>query len=325
MSRKYANIMTSIWRDRDFRSLPSGSQRAYLMLVTQPDITAAGTLPLTLGRWAANAPDTTADSLRADFGPLLRRRFIVVDERLEEVLVRSFVKWDGGFNNPKRRPSIKEAAQSVASPAVREALAVEFSRLGLPSEWLSDTESDDAEDIDDHSEIVPTYGQTESGEGARDAKPVDNAFAQANSLSDSQGDSHAPEQRVVGDQGEWVSTTTHNPQSSSRSAPPNGHRRARLIIRSAATAATDDEITKMMIGIASRYAVENLGDYLHGIPDDQRAALLADELDRTRQVAADLAESYAGPRCPSFNADDSGVWCLECKHHQEHAIHKDAA
>jgi hypothetical protein len=44
MARDYANIVTAIWRDRDFRALTAADQRMYLLLVTQPDISAAGTL-----------------------------------------------------------------------------------------------------------------------------------------------------------------------------------------------------------------------------------------------------------------------------------------
>ena len=47
MARNYANVLTAIWRDPQFLGSPAAAQRALLLLVTQPDISAAGTLALT--------------------------------------------------------------------------------------------------------------------------------------------------------------------------------------------------------------------------------------------------------------------------------------
>jgi hypothetical protein len=139
VTRNYANVSTGLWRKgSDFRHLSSSAQRTYCMLITQETISAVGVLPLTVGRWASLAFDTTVQSIRADLEELETARFVAVDEETEELLVRTFVKWDGGYGNPKRRPVIQKAAQTIDSDALRAVLAVEFERVGLPSDWLGD-------------------------------------------------------------------------------------------------------------------------------------------------------------------------------------------
>lgn len=136
MARSYANILTAIWRDDDFRALTVDEQHAYLMLATQPDISAAGVLSLNLVRWASRTKDYTVERLRAAIDGLEAHRFVVVDYDTEELLVRSFVRWDGGYTNSKRRFSIRDAAGQIESVALCRVLAAEFDRLELPVEWV---------------------------------------------------------------------------------------------------------------------------------------------------------------------------------------------
>lgn len=210
MARNYGTTATGIWRDGDFRARSAAAQRVYWLLFTQPDITAAGTLALTLRRWASLAPDTTEADVKAALLELSEHRFIVVDGDTEELLVRSFVKWDGGAGNPKRRPSILNAAHAVASERLRAALAVEFERLGLPTEGLSECLSDG------HSEGYSGGAQealSAGGESPKADLEPETLFPQVNSLSDRQSDTHTDTHRVVvqvGTTGEQP--TTHNPQ-----------------------------------------------------------------------------------------------------------------
>jgi hypothetical protein len=133
MAREYARIMTEIWRNREFRALDQKGQRAYLFLITQPDISAAGLLPMRIRRWSDMSADTTPSDIADALKALDAGRFIVTDFDTEEVLVRAFVRWDGGFTNSKRRPVIIRAAQDVESTRLRRALAQEFERCGLPA------------------------------------------------------------------------------------------------------------------------------------------------------------------------------------------------
>lgn len=141
MARSYGQIMSAIWNDPDFRALDCESQRVYLMLVTQAEISSAGTIAMTLKRWSQYAVDSTSDSLSDSLSRLEAERFIATDGDTEELVVRSFVKWDGGANNGKRQPSILAAAHAVVSPKIRAVLAVELSKLEL-THSLSDRASD---------------------------------------------------------------------------------------------------------------------------------------------------------------------------------------
>src|SRR6266571_6542197 len=132
MARSYGHIMSAIWNDPEFRELDGASQRVYLMLVTQSEITSAGTLALTIKRWSKYARDTPSDAISDALSQLEIKRFVAVDYDTEELVVRSFVKWDGGAGNEKRRPAITAAANAVVSPKIRGVLAVELNKLSVP-------------------------------------------------------------------------------------------------------------------------------------------------------------------------------------------------
>lgn len=157
--RHYGRFTTDIWDDPKFRALTVAAQRAYFMLSTQADITAAGTLALRLRRWSRYASDTTSDALSDALSELAEKRFVVVDYATEELLVRSFAQWDGGINNEKRRPVVIEAAMSVESPTIRAVLAQEMRKLGVDDalcDALSDSPSDTTSGFD---RVVVTKGE----------------------------------------------------------------------------------------------------------------------------------------------------------------------
>jgi hypothetical protein len=129
--RNYANIATAIWRDPDFIALSGNAQRTYMLLITQHDISSVGTLAITLRRWARMASDSTQEVLSDGLDELERKRFIAIDWEHEELLVRTFVKWDGGHTNPKRMLSIQSAAKAVTSPILGPILDAELTSLGV--------------------------------------------------------------------------------------------------------------------------------------------------------------------------------------------------
>lgn len=247
MARKYANLLTAIWRDEDFRALPAAAQRTYMMLLSQPDITAAGTLALTVGRWARYAVDTKPADLRTDFEVLERARFVIVDDETEELLVRTFIVWDGGANNEKRQPVIRTAAQDIASGKIRRALAEVLERLKFPARFLPDWYADSlsARASGTPSTGYPVADSGLSGDPAepspadsnRDGDHTANGhrYAQANRLSDSQaGNTTALDRVVVTEVSRDTSThnpetTTHNPLTENRGrAAPTTTRPPRL-------------------------------------------------------------------------------------------------
>lgn len=212
MARNYANISTAIWRNDGFRALSIAAQHAYLMLTSQPDISAAGILSLNAKRWSRFAKGITTDDVVAALNELQDHKFVVFDTETEELLVRSFVRWDGGYGNPKRRPVILRAAAEIESGTLQRWLAAEFRRLELPTDSLDDSDPD-------------------SLSGSEPDDMDDGLFPQGNSLSGSQ----SPSDGVVVTKGLVVvppthNTTTHNPQppsqatASPRARPDSGKR-----------------------------------------------------------------------------------------------------
>jgi hypothetical protein len=263
MAREYANIFTAIWRDRDFRALASADQRMYFVLVTQPDITAAGTLPLTAARWASLAVDTTADGVRASLGNLAAARFIGMDHTTEELLVRSFVRHDKGYSNRKRRPVILRAAEELVSPALALMLAEEFLALGLPTDALSDALSDRASDsrFGKGAEPPSGGGVEPSPEGSVLSLALsthDSLFPQVDSLSDRASD--ATSDRTSTSDGVVVSNlsgsiphpSTLTPAASGRAAASDGPTTPRKPKRAAQLPASwqpTDDHTKRAAGL----------------------------------------------------------------------------
>jgi hypothetical protein len=269
MSRSYANVATAIWRDPDFLRLPSRAQRTYFLLITQEDISAAGTLPLTIRRWSRLCADGDAGAIRADLETLTAARFVVYDEDTEELLVRSFVRWDAGYGNPKRRPVILRAAAAAMSTAVRQGLAAEFERLGLPIDGIPGSHPHGVSD-----------GQSEPIAPNPVDNPVDNPKAQVDSLSGTQSDTDTPSNGVV------VVTellevvpqpTTHNPQPTT----PSTTRASRH-----ATGIARDDVDRLCERLADR--IEDNGCKRPTITKGWRdaARLMLDTDDRTETQVA---------------------------------------
>jgi hypothetical protein len=128
MARTYANVDVGIWDDPEFCGLSAGAQRTYFMLITQTDITACGSLALTLRRWSKTCLE---QDLTAWLAELEDARFVVIDEDSEELLVRTFVKWDGGYKHAKRVLAVTAYARAIRSRPLRDAVADELAKLGV--------------------------------------------------------------------------------------------------------------------------------------------------------------------------------------------------
>lgn len=137
MARNYVTNTTSLWHDPDFVALTPQQQALYQMLKGQREITAAGTLPLTVRRWTKTAASWTPELIETELRELEACGHVVIDRDTEELLVLKFVKFDGGYRNEKRRPVIIESAEAIISPRIRAALADELDALNA----LPDTAS----------------------------------------------------------------------------------------------------------------------------------------------------------------------------------------
>lgn len=130
MPRNYGRTSTSIWRDKDFLKRTPEARFVYTMLFNQANITACGVLELTVTRWARNTGYSVAVVEEA-LNELEDHDYVVVDGDTEELLIRSFVKWDGGAGNDLRRRAIRDSASTVGSDRLRAAIAHQLDKMGV--------------------------------------------------------------------------------------------------------------------------------------------------------------------------------------------------
>lgn len=131
MARTHGKLFCSIWNDRDFRALDRPAQGMYAFLVSQDRLDYAGVLQITLRSWAAAAAGLTVAEVEDTLNVLEKHRFIVVDRDTEELMIRTFVRRDELWRQPKMMLAVVAAAQKIQSPRLRLALLAELDRLPL--------------------------------------------------------------------------------------------------------------------------------------------------------------------------------------------------
>jgi hypothetical protein len=131
MARTFGRILATIWDDEDFLDLDPAQQRLYMFLLSQSNLNHAGLLPLTLKRWARKAKNLSAETLEKTLAELDAARFIVVDDDTEEVLIRSFVRNDQVWKQPKVMGAMVSGAMEISSRRLRRALLAEMDRIPL--------------------------------------------------------------------------------------------------------------------------------------------------------------------------------------------------
>jgi hypothetical protein len=124
-------VYTSIWDDAEFQALTSEAQRMYLMLISQSSITSVGVVPLALRRWTNSTNGMTLDVLLDALDELSEALYVVIDWNRDELLVRSFVRRDGGYKNPLRLKAVQRESLAVGSVPLAGVLAHELNRLGV--------------------------------------------------------------------------------------------------------------------------------------------------------------------------------------------------
>ncbi len=262
MARSYLQVSTGIWRKPSHRALSAEEQHMLFLIESQPDITAAGTLPLTLRRWAAMFRGGTIEGVRRVLANLEDAGRVVVDDDTEELLVVSFIEDDRGYRNSKRRPVIRRAASEAVSPAIRKALAREFERFniapaedaskppepdGPPPPDRSDDDKIDSGEVDQPDEPDQPHEQTDTS-----AKP------QVDNLSDAPSDRAYQNRGDVGCKALVVSPSTHNPHPSSRTPAPSGP----VAFVAATLEIDEDEATEVVDQIRRTHRPRTLGGYL---------------------------------------------------------------
>lgn len=136
MAREHANIRLDMWGDADWRALSRDAQWLYELLLTHPDTNRAGVGDWRPGRLSRMAAATTTADVRAAAQELEQRFFVVIDEDTEEILVRSYVKYDGVLRQPNMSVTMANDWTGVASARLRGVIAFEVQKLSVSRpEW----------------------------------------------------------------------------------------------------------------------------------------------------------------------------------------------
>ena len=125
----YRTIVVTIWDDPDWRLLSAGAQWTYFMLLTQKDLTAAGTMSYNPRKWAKGCDALSEAHVERCVYELQDHRFVYLDEDTDEVLIRTYVRNDGIWKQPNMIRSACKSAVLVSSPLLRAALAFELARM----------------------------------------------------------------------------------------------------------------------------------------------------------------------------------------------------
>lgn len=128
MARDHARILTAIWEDPDFLALKVAEQHAFFMLVSNLGLSRCGVITYIPARFDHLAVDLTTPKLRKAIDGLTAGRFAVVDDRTQELLVRSYVRHDGVLDRLNMGKATGTAFEAVVSSDIRAAVGVELAR-----------------------------------------------------------------------------------------------------------------------------------------------------------------------------------------------------
>lgn len=128
MARDHARIKVSIWADPDFRALRAPLQHAYLMLTSQPRVSYCGVLEYLPRRYASMAAGLTVESIEKAIGGLVEKRFVVLDEDTEELLIRSYVRHDELLKMANPAKAMAKDYAQVLSQGLRMTILSELRR-----------------------------------------------------------------------------------------------------------------------------------------------------------------------------------------------------
>ena len=165
MARDHARILTAIWADPEWRALTMSAQHAYLTILSQPRLSYCGVLDYLPGRLAVLTEDVTDAKIRAAVKRLAAARFVLVDESTQELLVRSYVRYDGVLDRPNMGKATAVALQRVVSQPIRAALLNELARYHSASPNLTGWIGFKDKAPNDYADLCGIASVMESAEG----------------------------------------------------------------------------------------------------------------------------------------------------------------
>lgn len=172
----YVKLHRSIWQDPDFVALTPDAQRLYMLLISQPDITHVGILPLMPARWSRFSTGTSPAQVRAALDELSTAEFVLTDNDTEELLVRSYLIYDEAHKLTNGAKSLLRAYGQVLSRHLRTAIATLLSTVDVTVDSTLALSQQPA--ASSHEPFPAASSHAEAG-GCSDRDPDEDAAAAA--------------------------------------------------------------------------------------------------------------------------------------------------
>lgn len=158
MARSYGALKVAVWEPgSDFRSLSLLAQWGYVLLISQPQLNNLGIVPYTPEKWVRFAAGLNQETLAVALVELQNNRYVVVDVEAAELLVRTFIKHDKIWQQPKLITNARRLIREVESPGIRDVLVTRHP-------WLLDSSS--KADIEEYEIAMETLRDTPIGSSA---------------------------------------------------------------------------------------------------------------------------------------------------------------
>lgn len=135
----YVRVVRSIWTDPEWLDLTSIEKLVYLQLISQPNMSKCGVLPFVPRRWAHMHPDLSTDDLTAALAGLEAKRYVIVDRDTEEILVRTYLRYDEAWKQTNGTRGIQIEAHEIMSKRLLGAVIHEYEQAS-GSPWNKDSD-----------------------------------------------------------------------------------------------------------------------------------------------------------------------------------------
>jgi hypothetical protein len=126
---RHTRIYASIWDDPDFLALKIAEQHAYFLLMSNKGLSRCGVITYIPSLFEHLATDITAKRFGAAVQGLRGARFVILDERTQELLVRTHVRHDGVLDRVNMGKACGTAFEAVVSDEIRRSIGDELARL----------------------------------------------------------------------------------------------------------------------------------------------------------------------------------------------------
>lgn len=137
VAREFARYLRSTHDDPDWSRLTTTQHDVYMALLSSEEINWIGVVPYFPARFAGFAADLTERKVERTWQELERSHYLVIDRKMGEVLVRTFLRHDNVLAKPNIAKAAIRAYERIKSPTIREAVDAELSKLAVEQPGLN--------------------------------------------------------------------------------------------------------------------------------------------------------------------------------------------